>query len=260
MAVINDSLNVNKYKAAATTALMSSEIDSLKKVIIKKQEQFDAIFEENQKLKKNNDERLIICKNQNSSKDSLIKYLQSLIKIKCDSIEKNIKEQDRLKSQLSDYKVKVRADSTKLFFADRCIGRFSNSRLYTAYDEKRINEAIESFAQIDNKYIKNEFKQVEELLKDYQLYNSAFLDILKEAQNDADRLNKFKEADFRANYMSKLDQMDYYQKYYKNKQINAELWSIPFLDKQISMAKELLKKHKKDGYADFSSIIFDCTH
>lgn len=141
----------------------------------------------------------------------------------------------------------------KIEFADRCIGRFSNGRLFQSYNKELVNEAKAMFARISSKAVLQEFEQVPPLLDYYESAFHEIMTIIDNAQKDEDRTNKFNADPYREKYIQELLHSQYYRRYYSKE------WNIPYLNRQIDKALKRLKSHNtKDApYANFIDILED---
>ena len=138
-----------------------------------------------------------------------------------------------------------------LAFADTCVGRFCNARLFERYDSVLVSEAIGLFPRIRTEGVKSYFEPVLPLLKSYEESFKQFVRVLEKYQ---ELLFPGREA-LREMYLedckSEIMQLPYYQKYY-----NAD-WSIPWLNDQI----DLVLKRVEDCLAgqtksvDFSDLL-----
>ena len=98
--------------------------------------------------------------------------------------------------------------------------------------------------------VKSDLSIVQELLRDYEKSYKEFQSILRDAQNDIDRTNKFANVeDYKTKYIQRIKGMLYYRKYY------GKDWTIRYLDEQIEKTMETLTNHTKDKPADLDFLI-----
>lgn len=134
-------------------------------------------------------------------------------------------------------------------FVDTCMVRFANRWLYEKFHEQDVNEAIGYFNRILSTQLRRDRSVVIELLKNYKSAYMGFQSILQSAQRDPDRENPFSVADYKARYISKIESMPYYVRYYN------ESWNIRYLNERIKIALERLQAHSDAKPADFSDLI-----
>lgn len=146
-----------------------------------------------------------------------------------------------------DKEIKVLKDNTG--FVDTCMVKLANRWLSEKYDKSDIDEAIKYFDRIYSSKLKSEFSIVQILLKEYEKSYKEFQSILKEAQSDYYREIPFDSDKYKNKYMSKIEGMEYYIKYY-----NSD-WNIIYLKAKIGEAIEIIKNHSPNKFADFSHLI-----
>lgn len=134
-------------------------------------------------------------------------------------------------------------------FVDTCMVRFANRWLYEKFNEQDVNEAIGYFNRILSTQLRRDRSVVLELLKNYKSAYMGFQTILKSAQRDPDRENPFSVTDYKARYISRIESMPYYVRYYN------ESWNIRYLNERIKIALERLQAHSDAKPADFSDLI-----
>ncbi|MBO5629222.1 MAG: hypothetical protein J5965_09150 [Aeriscardovia sp.] len=134
-------------------------------------------------------------------------------------------------------------------FVDTCMVRFANRWLYEKFNEQDVNEAIDYFNRILSTQLRRDRSIVLELLKNYKSAYMSFQSILQSAQRDPDRENPFSVADYKARYISKIESMPYYVRYYN------ESWNIRYLNERIKIALERLQAHSDSKPAVFSDLI-----
>lgn len=139
--------------------------------------------------------------------------------------------------------------------ADEVSAKYANGRLYFKYDAGRIQGCIADFNKIKTASVKEKFKQLPNLLCNYEKYSNQLKTLLESAQNDFDRKAKNKADEYKAKYSRELRNSDYYMHYYARQ--NSGTWSIPYLDNIIEVAISILEKHDP-GHNDpvnFNSLI-----
>lgn len=131
---------------------------------------------------------------------------------------------------------------------DTCMISLANRWLFVRFNKEEIEKAITYFERVTSTQLKEDRKQILELLKGYEDAYNTFKDLLLSAQNDERRTNPFTIKDYKETYLHALREMPYYKDYYKSG------WSIRFLDGMISNAIEKLEKHSDTHLADFSDL------
>lgn len=171
-------------------------------------------------------------------KDSLITMLRQQHKADSLSLSARNKEISEMQKQV-----------------DETSAKYANGRLYFKYDEKRINNCIDDFAKIKTSSVREQFKQLPDLLKKYGEYNAQLKAVLVSAQSDPDRKVKNKGDEYKARYSGKIRSLFYYSHYYAKQ--NSGTWSIPYLDNIIEVALAIIAKHDPGHYdsANFTSLI-----
>ena len=139
--------------------------------------------------------------------------------------------------------------------ADETSARYANGRLYFKYDAKRIQGFIDDFNKIKTASVKEKFKQLPNLLSNYENYSNQLKALLESAQNDPDRKVRNKAEEYKNKYIREIRSSVYYSNYYSRQ--SSGTWSIPYLDNIIEVAMSILKKHDP-GHNDpvnFNSLI-----
>lgn len=139
--------------------------------------------------------------------------------------------------------------------ADETIAKYANGRLYFKYETKRIQGCIADFDKIKTAAVKEKFKQLPNLLKNYEMYSNQLKALLESAQNDQDRKARNKAEEYKTKYSSAIRNLFYYSHYYAKQKLGT--WSIPYLDNIIDVSMSILKKHDP-GHNDpvnFNSLI-----
>ena len=131
---------------------------------------------------------------------------------------------------------------------DTCMISLANRWLFVRFNKEEIEKAITYFERVTSTQLKEDRKQILELLKGYEDAYNTFKDLLLSAQNDERRTNPFTIKDYKETYLHALREMSYYKDYYKSG------WSIRFLDGMISNAIEKLEKHNEIQPVDFSDL------
>lgn len=138
---------------------------------------------------------------------------------------------------------------------DETIAKYANGRLYFKYEEKRIQGCIADFDKIKTVTVKEKFKQLPNLLWNYEVYSNQLKALLERAQNDQDRKARNKAEEYIETYSSAIRNLFYYSHYYARQKSGT--WSIPYLDNIIDVSMSILKKHDP-GHNDpvnFNSLI-----
>lgn len=138
---------------------------------------------------------------------------------------------------------------------DETSAKYANGRLYFKYDTERITRCIDDFNKIKTISVKEKFKQLPNLLNNYEKYSKQLKALLESAQNDPDRKVKNKAEEYKNKYSREIRSSVYYSHYYARQ--NFGTWSIPYLDNIIEVAMSILKKHDP-GHNDpvnFNSLI-----
>ena len=131
---------------------------------------------------------------------------------------------------------------------DTCMISLANRWLFVRFNKEEIEKAITYFERVTSTQLKEDRKQILELLRGYEDSYNTFKALLLKAQNDERRTNPFTIKDYKDAYLYDLSEMSYYKKYYNSG------WSIRFLDGMISKAIEKLEKHSDTHPADFSDL------
>lgn len=168
-----------------------------------------------------------------------------------DSINNSIKFQyDSLINLIDNKDQEIENLKERIYFADTCIVKLSNLRLYLPFNKEKVNEAIKSFDKIYSSKLKEDMSIILTLLKNYEHYYKEFLSIIEEAQkDDKNRNNIFNIDDYKNKYKYKIENMSYYINYY-----NGD-WKIIYLNKQIDKALKILEEHSDSKKANFNSLI-----
>lgn len=168
-----------------------------------------------------------------------------------DSINSSIKFQyDSLTNLIDNKNQEIENLKERIYFADTCIVKLSNLRLYLPFNKEKVNEAIKSFDKIYSPKLKEDMSIILTLLKNYEHYYKEFLSIIEEAQkDDKNRNNIFNIEDYKNKYKYKIENMSYYINYY-----NGD-WKIIYLNKQIDRALKILEEHSDSKIANFNFLI-----
>ena len=124
----------------------------------------------------------------------------------------------------------------------------ANRWLFVRFNKEEIEKAITYFERVTSTQLKEDRKQILELLRGYEDSYNTFKALLLKAQNDERRTNPFTIKDYKDAYLYDLSEMSYYKKYYNSG------WSIRFLDGLITKAIEKLEKHSEIEPVDFSDL------
>lgn len=171
-------------------------------------------------------------------KDSLITILRQQHKTDSLSLSARNKEISEMQKQV-----------------DETSAKYANGRLYFKYDEKRINNCIDDFSKIKTSSVREQFKQLPDLLQNYGEYSAQLRELLESAQSDPDRKVKNKGDEYKARYRKEIKSLSYYSYYYARQ--NSGTWSIPYLDNIIKVALSIIAQHDPGHYdpANFISLI-----
>ena len=138
---------------------------------------------------------------------------------------------------------------------DETSAKYANGRLYFKYDAERIKGCLTDYDQLKTQSVKEKFKQLPDLLRNYGNFSEQLKSILLSAQNDPDRKVRNKAGEYKSKYESEIRNSFYYSNYYSKK--NIGIWSIPYLNNIIDIALSILQKHDP-GHNDpvnFNSLI-----
>lgn len=192
---------------------------------------------------------IFISEEMDSTKFIIDSLSQKLLML--DSINNSIKFQyDSLTNLIDNKDQEIENLKERIYFADTCIVKLSNLRLYLPFNKEKVNEAIKSFDKIYSSKLKEDMSIILTLLKNYEHYYKEFLSIIEEAQkDDKNRNNIFNIDDYKNKYKYKIENMSYYINYY-----NGD-WKIIYLNKQIDKALKILEEHSDSKKANFNSLI-----
>lgn len=190
-----------------------------------------------------------ISEEMDSTKFIIDSLSQKLLML--DSINNSIKFQyDSLINLIDNKDQEIENLKERIYFADTCIVKLSNLRLYLPFNKEKVNEAIKSFDKIYSSKLKEDMSIILTLLKNYEHYYKEFLSIIEEAQkDDKNRNNIFNIEDYKNKYKYKIENMSYYINYY-----NGD-WKIIYLNKQIDKALKILEEHSDSKIANFNFLI-----
>lgn len=122
---------------------------------------------------------------------------------------------------------------------DETSAKYANGRLYFKYDEVRIGKCIDDYNKINTSSVKELFKQLPDLLKNYKTFSTQIKALLESAQNDPDRKVRNKADEYKLKFSSKIRNLFYYSHYYTKQK--SGVWSIPYLDNIIEVSLSILK-------------------
>lgn len=201
------------------------------------------------------DSQTLHLKDSCTKQNSIITELE----MECTKISKLESDMSKLRSKVSRDSIELVNKDKQLkslqYNSDRNIARLANGRLYFKYDEKLINESIDSIRTLRTPSVKQKFSQVLGLLQRYKSYSEDLKNILVSAQNDQDRKARNKGDEFKAKYRRLISQDEYYRNVYLKKASGN--WSIPYLDNIIDVALRALSHHNPGhgDYVDFTVLI-----
>lgn len=135
-------------------------------------------------------------------------------------------------------------------FVDRQFATLANIRLSQRFNKSKIEDAIKCFDMMHG--TKYNLAELKVLLKNYEVWYREFQNILKEAQNNRERVRTVSETltkEYKATYINKIKNMKYYREHYSKE------WTIDYLNLQIDKALAILEKHAAGNVADFSQLI-----
>lgn len=170
-----------------------------------------------------------------------------------ESLIKSLKEQhsaDSLASKEINSKLSEMQASM-----DETSAKYANGRLYFKFDAKRINDCLADYEQLKTQSVKETFKQLPDLLRNYGSFSEQLKSLLLSAQNDPDRKVRNKAEEYKLKYTNEIRSSFYYTNYYAKK--DSGTWSIPYLNNIIEVALSILQKHDP-GHNDpvnFNSLI-----
>lgn len=156
---------------------------------------------------------------------------------------------DSLNSVIGSRDEEIKRLEAERAFVDTCMARLANRWLYEKYNEEDVNEAINYFNKILSTQLRRDRSVILELLNNYKQAYMSFQAVLVSAQQDSDRTNPFSVPEYKERYISKIELMPYYRRYYN------ESWNIRYLNEQITTALERLNAHSDEKPADFSDLI-----
>ena len=176
-----------------------------------------------------------------ASRDSVIRSYKS--RIASDSVAMKVQD-DSLIARAS----RIKEWEDRRGRLDTCMISLANRWLFVRFNKEEIDKAITYFERVTSTQLKEDRKQILELLKEYEESYNIFKNILLKAQNDELRTNPFAVKEYKESYINALREMAYYKKYYKSG------WSIRYLDGMITKAIEKLEKHSEAQPVDFSDL------
>lgn len=138
---------------------------------------------------------------------------------------------------------------------DETSAKYANGRLYFKFDAERIKGCLADYEQIQTQSVKETFKQIPDLLRNYGSFSDQLKNLLSSAQNDPDRKVRNKAEEYKSKYVNEIRSSCYYTNYYAKKSTGT--WSIPYLNNIIEVALSILQKHDP-GHNDpvnFNSLI-----
>lgn len=197
--------------------------------------------------------------------DSCEIYKRQIEKLRADSInnESDISEKksliDSLQTQheadsLTSKEIELRLQEMQTSM-DETSAKYANGRLYFKYDAERIKGCLKDYEQLKTQSVKEKFKQLPDLLRNYGNFSEQLKNLLSSAQNDPDRKVRNKAEEYKSKYANEIRTSFYYTNYYAKK--NSGTWSIPYLNNIIEVALSILQKHDP-GHNDpvnFNSLI-----
>lgn len=170
--------------------------------------------------------------------------------LELDEIQKNM--QPSLEQIISDRKTfeeeRKLLDEKKNEY-DKTTARFCYIRLSQRYNKTWVDEALKMWSTISSTKVKKEYEGVDVLLQNYNRYYTEVRNVILNAQNAPDRIDKSPNSYFPIREEQNMKNSDYYKNCYgdKNKQ-------IIFLDRQIDLFFYYLKS-QEPGKCDFSYML-----
>ena len=161
------------------------------------------------------------------------------------------RERDSLTAEIKRKDEMIAGFEAKINYVDTCLLKFANRALYERFDREAVNDAISYVDRIYSSGFKQEYSIVQKLLREYERSYKDFQQILREAQDDDDRINKltFVVEEYKKRYIQEIKGMNYYKRYYGGD------WNIRYLNGQIDDALKMLGIHSIEKPADFTPLI-----
>lgn len=221
---------IDKERLSKRMESWSNTLDSLDKVIANKQDTMVV-------LSKETNEASFLVKEKKMLMDSI-----AMDSIAIDSL-------NRLQIEVLEETVNLNSFQE---FGEGCLCEFIHGRLCQPYNEKYIKEAIENYMGLKSAFLRKQYSPILPLLQGYEAYYKNFMAIVRSAQDDPLRKSKDGKKEYCDKYISEIESMPYYKRYYGTES------NIPYLDQEISKAIKLFEKHKtKSSYiVDFSYLLW----
>ena len=254
------------FLAFGISEVCAQQVPDSSKVIVVEGEQIDsrALFNHNLGKKAKSDKVEKTGKSDKVDKPGKVEPVDWAAKV--DSLTACIASRD---SVIMKFKSRVAADSVTLIVQndsltarasrikewedmrgriDTCMISLANWWLFVRYNKDEIKKAITYFERVTSTQLKEDRKQILELLMKYEESYNTFKDLLLAAQCDERRTNPFTVKEYKDYYTYAIGEMPYYKDYYNSG------WSIRFLDGIITKAIEKLEKHNEIQPVDFSDL------
>lgn len=144
-------------------------------------------------------------------------------------------------------------------FGEGCLCEFIQGRLCQPYKENYIKQAIENYNGLKSATLREQYAWMVPLLQGYGSYYKEFMAVIRAAQNDPLRNSVEGKEEYKMRYITRIEQMPYYKKYYNKKGVGIP--GIPYLEEQIHNAMSLLNIHNpgtrsKSFTVDFSYLLY----
>lgn len=159
------------------------------------------------------------------------------------------RERDSLLAEIKRKDGMIAQYEARMDYVDTCLLKFANRELYERFDREAVNDAISYVDRICSSGFRQEYSIVQELLRVYERSYKDFQQILRQAQNDGDRISPFAVEEYKKRYIQEIKGMDYYKRYYGGD------WNIRYLNGQIDDALKMLGIHSIEKPADFTPLI-----
>ena len=177
---------------------------------------------------------------ENNKRDSRINKLDSVISQHRANQNRLVAQNERLQE-----------------LSDRNTAKLANGRLYFKYSDKLVLSSIKSLQELKSEKVKRDFNQALTLLQKYKIYSEELKSIILSVQTiEKDLLtSKHRAEEYKRKSLSILRGSLYYQEIYSKK--NTGVWSIPYLDNVINLAKSIISKHNPVDYefANYTTLV-----
>lgn len=145
--------------------------------------------------------------------DSCEIYKRQIEKLRADSIN-NESDISEIKSLIDSLQTQHEADSLKskkielrlleMQNSMETSTKYANGRLYFKYDAERIKGCLKDYEQLKTQSVKEKFKQLPDLLRNYGNFSEQLKNLLSSAQNDPDRKVRNKAEEYKSKYANEI--------------------------------------------------------